>query len=187
MLGQSAPRRQLEIIGEHIRSLRIARRFSQVGFAVRAGFTGAYYSSIERGKINFSVINLVKIAQALGVEAGALFPPMSALASAIVEGESSSHEEISDNEDTRIVNQLTQAVQQDRQGDAAVVRLLSAGAAARRLGVSRRTVERWVHGGVLKPIATVEDQGGKLYSTFSRDEIERFADLQAKAQMPHKE
>ena len=48
-------------------------------FAAKAGLDRAYYGAVERGKRNLSARNLIKIAVALNVDVGALFPPTSDL------------------------------------------------------------------------------------------------------------
>lgn len=191
--NKGTARRQLEIVGEHIRSVRAEHRFSQVGFAVRAGFSGAYYSAIERGKLNFSVINLLRIARALGVEVGALFPPISELQGP--EGDIAV-EEATEREDriaeARRSYELAATVEVEERGEggeggegegaiegqAQTLLLISAGAAARIIGVNRRTIERWVQKGLLTPAAHVEDQGGKLYSVFRPEDIRLIAERQ---------
>lgn len=65
---------ELAALGEHIRRLRQARGFSQEGFAAAAGLDRAYYGGIERGERNVAALNLMRIARALEVEVGALFP-----------------------------------------------------------------------------------------------------------------
>lgn len=184
----SATRQQLEVIGEHIRQLRTSRRFSQVGLAVRAGFTGAYYSAIERGKLNVSIINMVKVAKALGVEVGALFPPISILfpSETDEEGEEGGERDegkgdgrekgspgLSDPEKQSYSPLRSEQPQLEGKGEPE--RLLSAGATADRLSVNLRTVERWVRDGILLPAARVEDQRGKLYSVFRQDDIDQLA------------
>lgn len=66
---------KLGAIGGQIRRLRQAGGHSQEDFAALAGLDRAYYGGIERGERNVAALNLVKIALALGVEVGELFPP----------------------------------------------------------------------------------------------------------------
>lgn len=68
---------QLELLGQRLRAIRKARGFSQEGFALEAGLARSYYSSIERGHCNVAVLNLLKIAETLGCEAGELLPSLS--------------------------------------------------------------------------------------------------------------
>lgn len=52
-------------IGDNIRKLRKQRGYSQEEFAELVGFSRSYYTEIETGKRNISVLNLVKITEAL--------------------------------------------------------------------------------------------------------------------------
>jgi transcriptional regulator with XRE-family HTH domain len=65
---------QLISLGRQIRSLRKSKGFTQEGFATEAGLDRSYYGAIERGENNVASLNLIKIAQTLGVEVGDLFP-----------------------------------------------------------------------------------------------------------------
>jgi transcriptional regulator with XRE-family HTH domain len=67
----------LTLLGLEIRRLREQKEFSQEEFAALAGIDRAYYGGIERGERNVAALNLIKIAGALGVEVGELFPPLS--------------------------------------------------------------------------------------------------------------
>ena len=71
--------RKLALLGQQIRRLREEKGLSQEEFAGLADIDRAYYGGIERGERNVAAINIVKIADALGVEIGKLFPPLSAL------------------------------------------------------------------------------------------------------------
>lgn len=64
----------LVALGETIRTVRRQKGFSQEGFAYSAGLDRAYYGAIERGERNVSALNLMRIAAALQVEVGDLFP-----------------------------------------------------------------------------------------------------------------
>lgn len=70
---------QLVAMGQKIRELREKKGFSQEGFAGEAGLDRAYYGAVERGERNVAALNLVRIAQSLGVEVGELFPKVRAL------------------------------------------------------------------------------------------------------------
>jgi transcriptional regulator with XRE-family HTH domain len=70
---------KLALFGQQIRRLREAKNLSQEEFAGVANIDRAYYGGIERGERNVAVLNLMKIADALDVEVGKLFPPLSAL------------------------------------------------------------------------------------------------------------
>jgi transcriptional regulator with XRE-family HTH domain len=71
--------RKLALLGQQIRRLREEKNLSQEEFAGLADIDRAYYGGIERGERNVAAINIIKIADALGVEVGQLFPPLSAL------------------------------------------------------------------------------------------------------------
>ena len=71
--------RKLALFGQQIRRLREEKEFSQEEFAGLADIDRAYYGGIERGERNVAVLNLMKIADALDVEVGELFPPLSTL------------------------------------------------------------------------------------------------------------
>jgi transcriptional regulator with XRE-family HTH domain len=66
-------------LGKQIRSLRKARGFSQESFANQMNMGRSYYGGVERGERNVAALNLIRIAKALGVEVGDLFPPTNKL------------------------------------------------------------------------------------------------------------
>ena len=70
-------------LGEIIRELRKAKGFSQEAFADEAGLDRTYMGGIERGERNIATINLIRIAIALNIEVGELFPPVNILKKAI--------------------------------------------------------------------------------------------------------
>jgi transcriptional regulator with XRE-family HTH domain len=59
--------------GARLRALRKARKLSQEALALEAGLDRSYVGSIERGTSNVALINIHRIAEALGVGAGELF------------------------------------------------------------------------------------------------------------------
>jgi transcriptional regulator with XRE-family HTH domain len=61
-------RKYLLKIGDNIRTARKKRGYSQEEFADIAGFSRSYYTEIETGKRNISILNLVKIIEALKVD-----------------------------------------------------------------------------------------------------------------------
>lgn len=69
----------LALLGQQIRRLREEKDLSQEEFAGLADIDRAYYGGIERGERNVAALNLIKIADALDVEVGKLFPLHSAL------------------------------------------------------------------------------------------------------------
>lgn len=70
---------KLALLGQQIRRLRDEKNLSQEEFANLADIDRAYYGGIERGERNVAAINLTKIADALNIEVGTLFPSLSAL------------------------------------------------------------------------------------------------------------
>lgn len=66
-------------VGKRIRELRKEKGFSQESFAYEVGLDRTYMGSLERGERNLAAINLVRIAKALKVEVGELFPTIRTL------------------------------------------------------------------------------------------------------------
>lgn len=66
-------------LGKQIRALRKAKGYSQEDFASEVGLDRSYGGRIERGEQNVTALNLIKIAKALNVEVGELFPPIKVL------------------------------------------------------------------------------------------------------------
>lgn len=62
--------------GERLRQLRTASGFSQEELAHRSGLHRTYVSSVERGRRNVSLDNIMKLARALDVEASELLRGM---------------------------------------------------------------------------------------------------------------
>lgn len=60
--------------GAQMRQLRKARKMSQEDVAYAAGLDRSYLGAIERGEKNVSLVNIHRIAEALQVGAGELFP-----------------------------------------------------------------------------------------------------------------
>ena len=65
----------LRSLGAAIRSLRRERGMSQESLAGLADIDRSYMSSVERGLRNVSVLNVARIAEALGVPVWELFRP----------------------------------------------------------------------------------------------------------------
>lgn len=61
-------------LAHQIRKVRKEKNFSQEDFAHTAGLDRSYYGAVERGERNISALNLIRIALALKVEVGDLFP-----------------------------------------------------------------------------------------------------------------
>jgi transcriptional regulator with XRE-family HTH domain len=66
-------------IGQKIRELRKSKGFSQESFADEVGLDRTYMGGIERGERNIAAINIIRIAKALKVEIGELFPAIRGL------------------------------------------------------------------------------------------------------------
>ena len=77
----------LVALGEQIRRVRQERHISQEDFAARAGIARSYYGGIERGERNVAALNLIRIALALGVEVGELFPSRQTLTKITPDGQ----------------------------------------------------------------------------------------------------
>lgn len=55
----------LQALGNNIRKAREARGISQEQFAMKAGFSRSYFTEIETGKRNISILNFMKILKGL--------------------------------------------------------------------------------------------------------------------------
>ena len=64
----------LVALGRQIRKVRREHGISQERFALEAGLDRSYYGGVERGERNIAALNLMRIAVALNVEVGELFP-----------------------------------------------------------------------------------------------------------------
>jgi len=62
-----------QIIGEHIRKLRLKRHVSVRAFAAQTGFSASFISQLENGLVSPSLGSLQKIAETLGVTLGEFF------------------------------------------------------------------------------------------------------------------
>ena len=69
----ATPHPILRQLGRRIRDLRAAKGWSQEYLAEEAGIDRSYMSGVERGVRNVSVLNLARIAKALGVHVALLF------------------------------------------------------------------------------------------------------------------
>ena len=65
--------RLLKRFGERVRELRKERGLSQEELALEAGLDRTYVGGIERGERNVSLINIGRLAKALGVSFQQLF------------------------------------------------------------------------------------------------------------------
>jgi transcriptional regulator with XRE-family HTH domain len=62
-----------EHFGERVRELRKQKSLSQEALALACDLDRTYIGGVERGERNISIINIYKIAEALGVDAKELF------------------------------------------------------------------------------------------------------------------
>ena len=62
----------LNRLGTKLRNLRLAQGISQEGLANLAGLHRTYIGGVERGERNISVVNLLALAQALGISLSTL-------------------------------------------------------------------------------------------------------------------
>jgi transcriptional regulator with XRE-family HTH domain len=60
------------VFGQAVRRFRLRLTISQEELAARAGLDRSYIGQVERGETNISLLNIVRIAQALGVGADKL-------------------------------------------------------------------------------------------------------------------
>jgi transcriptional regulator with XRE-family HTH domain len=63
----------LQDFGDRVRALRLDLGVSQEKLALDCGLDRTYISGIERGKRNVSLVNIHRLADALGVPASDLF------------------------------------------------------------------------------------------------------------------
>ena len=64
----------LVLFGQRMRKVRLEKKVSQEKLAELAGLHRTYVSSVERGQRNISLLNIDKIASALGVSLQKLMP-----------------------------------------------------------------------------------------------------------------
>lgn len=64
----------LSKVGKRVRDLREAKGWSQEELGFQSGLHRNYIGGIERGERNLAVLNLDKLAKALGVQARDLLP-----------------------------------------------------------------------------------------------------------------
>ena len=62
--------------GERVRKLRKQKNLSQEDLGLACTLDRTYIGGVERGERNISLLNIVRIAEALNVEPGELFRPV---------------------------------------------------------------------------------------------------------------
>jgi transcriptional regulator with XRE-family HTH domain len=67
----------LETFGNRLKELRLKKNLSQEELGAVAGLDRTYVSSCERGQRNISLVNIVKLADALKVEPSLLLQKLS--------------------------------------------------------------------------------------------------------------
>ena len=65
--------RALDTFGQNIRKHRTEKGLSQEALADKADLDSTYISGIERGVRNPSLLSIIRIAKALGMDSGILF------------------------------------------------------------------------------------------------------------------
>ena len=56
----------LKIFGKNVQAKRKSLGIRQEAFAAKLGFERSYYGRIEQGRINLSLINVLKVSKCLG-------------------------------------------------------------------------------------------------------------------------
>lgn len=64
---------ELKLFGQRIRAIRESLGLSQDRLAAKAGLHRTYLGGVERGERNIGILNVFKIARALGVDPRDLF------------------------------------------------------------------------------------------------------------------
>jgi transcriptional regulator with XRE-family HTH domain len=66
--------RAQRMFGKAVRARRNALGITQEELAHRAGIHPTYLGDVERGERNIALVNILKLARALGVKSGSLMP-----------------------------------------------------------------------------------------------------------------
>lgn len=67
----------LAIFGQRLIELRKAKGWSQEHLALESGLARSYLGGVERGQRNIAVLNIYRLAEALGVTPSSLLEPPS--------------------------------------------------------------------------------------------------------------
>jgi DNA-binding XRE family transcriptional regulator len=65
----------LKVFAKNLKEARKEKGYSQEEFAHLVGFSRSYYTEIETGKRNVSLLNLIKIIETLKIDPRKLFSP----------------------------------------------------------------------------------------------------------------
>ena len=57
----------LRAFGDNVRRIRESKKMTQEAVAYTAGFSRSYYTEVEQGKRNLSLVNLYRLCKALNV------------------------------------------------------------------------------------------------------------------------
>lgn len=73
-MGESEETKLQQAFGARLREVRKKKGFSQEGLALASGLDRTYIGGVERGERNISLVNIQKIAAALGISAKEIVP-----------------------------------------------------------------------------------------------------------------
>jgi transcriptional regulator with XRE-family HTH domain len=73
-MGESEETKLQKAFGARLREVRKQKGFSQEGLALACGLDRTYIGGVERGERNISLINIHKIAAAIGISAKEILP-----------------------------------------------------------------------------------------------------------------
>jgi transcriptional regulator with XRE-family HTH domain len=76
-MGEEVRSRATGEFGERVRAHRLALGWSQMRLADEAGLHFTYVSSVERGERNISLRNILRLAEALGIDPAVLVTSLS--------------------------------------------------------------------------------------------------------------
>ncbi len=188
-------------IGRRISAFRVRQQLSQEELAFRVNLGRTYLGLVERGRVNISAFNLLRIAVGLNADISALIPTPEELdlnlpgqdpsvprlkpgrKSAVAAGEDEQPEQHradagrddqtsgSQSEPKSASSHVSSSEAEGANQDAALV---TPEWAAKRLGLSRRTIARWVKNGRLSA-EHVENSQGNLTIVFQKSEVLRVA------------